>query len=129
MEALLHSMGYYRDTITYRAEIDTAGAQYRTIVNFRVTPGTQFKVDSLAYNFRYDTIVSISQPTKDTLQQVTNDALGTALLKKGDAFAKPQIAAERERNKIRSAAKRTENRVVLVDLAAKTFIIWCRNYA
>lgn len=97
MEALLHSLGYYRDTITYRTKIDTAGTQYRTTVNFMVTPGPRFQVDSIAYNFRTDTILTVSQPTKDTLQQVTQDALGAALIKKGDAFAKPLIAAERER--------------------------------
>jgi len=97
MEALLHSLGYYRDTITYRAQIDTAGAQYRTTVNFNVLPGTQFKVDSVSYNFRNDTINNIAQTTKDTLQQVTDASLGGALIKKGDAFAKPLIAAERDR--------------------------------
>lgn len=97
MEALLHSLGYYRDSITYSAQIDTAGSQYRTTVNFNVVPGRQFKVDSVAYNFRTDTIMNVSQPTKDTLQMVTNSSLGEALIKKGDAFAKPLISSERDR--------------------------------
>ena len=97
MQALLHSLGYYRDSITYRANIDTVQSQYRTTVHFDVTPGTLFRVDSVAYSFRNDTIMAVAQPTKDTLQQVVDAALGGALIKKGDAFAKPQIAAERDR--------------------------------
>ena len=97
MQALLHSLGYYRDSITYRAEVDSVNTQYRTTVNFDVTPGTLFRVDSVAYTFRNDTIMVVSQPTKDTLQQVVDAALAGALIKKGDAFAKPQIASERDR--------------------------------
>lgn len=97
MQALLHSLGYYRDSITYRADIDSVGSQYRTTVNFDVAPGTLFRVDSITYTFRNDTILGVSQSTKDTLQQVVNSAMGGALIKKGDAFAKPQIASERDR--------------------------------
>lgn len=97
MQALLHSLGYYRDSITYRADIDTVRSQYRTTVGFNVMPGTLFRVDSVAYTFRNDTIMEVAQPTLDTLQQVVEASLGEALIKKGDAFAKPQIAAERDR--------------------------------
>lgn len=97
MQALLHSLGYYRDSITYRATIDTVHSQYRTTVDFAVTPGTLFRVDTVAYTFRNDTIMGVTQPTKDTLQQVVDKAMGGALIKKGDAFAKPQIASERDR--------------------------------
>ncbi|HEY1114804.1 MAG TPA: BamA/TamA family outer membrane protein [Chitinophagaceae bacterium] len=97
MQALLHSLGYYRDSITYRADVDTVQSQYRTTVNFNVVPGTLFRVDSIAYTFRNDTIMAVTQPTRDTLQQVVDNARGAALIKEGDAFAKPQIAAERDR--------------------------------
>ena len=86
MRALLNSLGYYRDTITYDTSLQIAGDQYRTTVNFDVVPGTLFRLDTVIYNMH-----------DDTLQRITQDAAGEALIKKGEAFSKPLISAEIDR--------------------------------
>ncbi len=86
MRALLHSLGYYRDTITYDTSLHIVGDQYRTSVNFRVSPGKLFRLDSVSYNLQHD-----------TLQKITNESRSESLLKKGKPFAKPLISSEFDR--------------------------------
>lgn len=99
--ALLNAEGYYRDSIPYNANVDTVAdknaAQYRTTVNFDVYPGKLIRLDSISFNISGDTLQSISQATKDTLQQITNNALGSTLLKKGAPFSKSLISNEIDR--------------------------------
>ena len=86
MQALLHSLGYYRDSINYNYRVDSINDQYRTIVHFNVFPGKRFRLDSIAINL------------PDTnLQKVTLNARNESLLKKGEPFAIPLISTEFDR--------------------------------
>ncbi len=93
MEAKLHSLGYYRDSITYDTSLHIKGDQYRATVDFFVTPGKLFTMDSVRYNLAHDT----TQITDDTLQKITLDAQNESLLKKGEPFAMPLISTEFDR--------------------------------
>ncbi|MGQ0738833.1 MAG: BamA/TamA family outer membrane protein [Bacteroidota bacterium] len=85
MRALLTSLGYFKDTITYNTVIDsTEKNQLRTTVNFDVKPGKVVRIDSFAYN--------IKQPE---LQSLATQSPG--LIKKGDPFAKTAISEELDR--------------------------------
>lgn len=85
MKALLTSLGYFNDTITYTATIDTISKEeLRTTVNFMVNPGKVVRIDSFAYN--------IKQPELQTL--ATREP---GLVKKGDPFAKAAISEELDR--------------------------------
>ena len=87
MKALLRSLGYFRDTITYKAIIDTVeGDQYRTTVNFNVTPGKVVRIDSFSYNIK-----------QEDLQKITLDNQKESLLKKGDPFAKATVSQDLDR--------------------------------
>lgn len=97
MRALLNSLGYYRDTINFRTNIDTLGNQYRTIVNFTVYPGKLVLLDSIRYTLSIDSLrddTSVYKLGSDTLQAITNNSLNESLLKKGQPFAKPLISSE-----------------------------------
>lgn len=95
LKALLNSVGYYHDTIIPRVRIDTVEDQYRTYVDFNVQPGRLTRLDSIWYSMGPDT--SGARPGNDTLQGITLNAKKESLLKKGEAFSKPVIAAERDR--------------------------------
>ncbi len=87
MRALLVSQGFFRDSITYKAKIDSGrGDQYRTTVTFDVTPGKQVKIDSFAYNIK-----------NDDLQKLALENQPDAKVKKGDPFAKTNISLELDR--------------------------------
>ncbi|MBL0131906.1 MAG: BamA/TamA family outer membrane protein [Chitinophagaceae bacterium] len=87
MQALLRSLGYFKDTITYKATIDTvAEDQYRTTVNFFVNPGKVVLIDSFSYNIR-----------QSDLQKITLANQADALVKKGSPFAKSIISVELDR--------------------------------
>ena len=83
MRALLHSLGYYRDTISFDTSVAIRGDQYRTTVNFKVIPGKLIRLDSVWYNL-----------ADDTLQKLALEAQKESLVKKGEAFAKPLISTE-----------------------------------
>lgn len=86
MEALLHSLGYYRDSINYNHSIDSVNDQYRTTVHFNVFPGKRFRIDSIAINL-----------PDSTLQQITMNDRVNSLVKKGEPFAIPLISTEFDR--------------------------------
>lgn len=90
MNALLNSLGYYRDTISYKATIATVAdkerLQQRVTLNFEVKPGVVMRLDSISYNL-----------SNDTMQQITASAQKGALLRKGDPFAKALIGSELDR--------------------------------
>ncbi|MEO7924953.1 MAG: BamA/TamA family outer membrane protein [Chitinophagaceae bacterium] len=87
MRALLNAMGYFRDTISYKATIDTVGDdQYRTTVNFTVNPGKVVRIDSFSYNIKQAELQSLA---------VANQA--NAVVKKGAPFAKTAISLELDR--------------------------------
>lgn len=105
MRALLNSLGYYRDSITYDTTLNirsksNAPDQYRTTVNFTVIPGRQVKLDSILYSFSDSTISadSIAQiDARADIQRLTDSTAASALVKKGDPFAKPTMSAELKR--------------------------------
>lgn len=100
MRALLNSLGYYRDSIAYRVKIDSLRNQeYRAHIKFDVEPGRITTLDSIAYNLLADSS-ELSPRYKaelQNLQNLTAASLKEALVKKGDAFSKYQLAAERDR--------------------------------
>jgi outer membrane protein insertion porin family len=87
MRALLSSMGYFKDTITYLAVTDTIALdQFRTKISFNVIPGKPVRLDSISFN--------IKQPE---LQKLATGSQKESLLKKGDPFAKSTISLELDR--------------------------------
>lgn len=87
MRALFTSMGYFKDTITYKAVIDTVnGDQYRTTISFDVTPGKPVLLDSISYNIK-----------QQELQQLAISSQKESFLKKGEPFAKSTISLELDR--------------------------------
>ncbi|MCB0714517.1 MAG: BamA/TamA family outer membrane protein [Chitinophagaceae bacterium] len=87
MRALLISIGYFKDSITYNTQIDTVKSdEYRTTVNFIVKPGKLVRIDSFAYNFK--------QPE---LQKIALDHQKNSYVKKGDPFSKSAISQELDR--------------------------------
>ncbi len=87
MKALLISIGYFKDSITYTTAIDTVNEdQYRTTVNFIVKPGKIVRIDSFAYNFK-----------QAELQSLALENQAGSFVKKGDPFAKATISQELDR--------------------------------
>lgn len=87
MRALLISLGYFKDTISYHAVIDTIKSdQLQTSITFNVTPGKPVSLDSIGFN--------INHPE---LQQLALGSLNESLLKKGEPFAKATISQELDR--------------------------------
>ncbi len=96
MRTLLVSLGYFYDSTSYRAEIDStdsASGKFPTVVTFDVAPGPVTRIDSLYYNIDTPSIHT-NQPE---LQKLTEDNLGDALIKKGDPFSKAPISLELDR--------------------------------
>jgi len=86
-QALLTSLGYFKGEITYQAHIDTVKTdQFRTRIDYTVTPGKQVHIDSFAYRI-----------ADSALQQIAVDNQADALVKKGSPFAKTAISSELDR--------------------------------
>ncbi|MBL7722479.1 MAG: hypothetical protein JNK98_10860, partial [Chitinophagaceae bacterium] len=87
MKALLKSLGYFSDSISYQSHIDTVNKQeYRTTVTFDVKPGKVVRIDSFAYNFKNTELQTLALANQKN-----------ALIKKGDPFAKSAISVELDR--------------------------------
>jgi outer membrane protein insertion porin family len=87
MNALMVSLGYFYDTITYDADtLFKSPDQYRTTVNFNVKTGTLVTLDSIDH--------VINHPD---LQRLTDSTEKESLLKKGGAFAKGVVTGEGDR--------------------------------
>jgi outer membrane protein assembly factor BamA len=87
MRALLVSLGYFNDTISYRDTVIKEGTdELRTYITFDVQPRKQWKLDSISYMIK-----------KDELQKLVDSTRKSAFIKKGDAFAKAPISAELDR--------------------------------
>jgi outer membrane protein assembly factor BamA len=87
MRALLVSLGYFKDTITYSSSTDTVRSdQYRTTIDYTVKPGKLVHIDSFSYNLK-----------NAELQKIAIDNKDKALVKKGAPFAKSAISAELDR--------------------------------
>jgi outer membrane protein insertion porin family len=100
MRALLHSLGYYRDSIRYNDTVKVKDDQQRVHLSFDVYPGIVFKIDSISLNINDSLMkaeVGRNAASLDTLQQITLNSQRESLLKKGEPFAKPLISAEFDR--------------------------------
>lgn len=87
MRALMTSLGYFKDTISYKVTIDTLEkSQYRATIDFDVRPGKVVRIDSFAYNIR-----------QAELQQLAVSTQNEARIKKGAPFAKTAISDELDR--------------------------------
>ncbi len=87
MRSLLVSLGYFNDSISYTALIDSSEKnQLRTTVNFFVQPGKAVHIDSFAYNIRHP-----------ELQQLALSSQNEAKVGKGSPFAKVSISEELDR--------------------------------
>lgn len=96
MEALLNSLGYFNDSISYTSYIKKRkwyefdfpkrAHPYETVVKFDVKPGKPVRLDSIAYNMRHT-----------DLQRITDSSMRQKFIKKGDPFAKAPISAELDR--------------------------------
>lgn len=87
MRALLNSLGYFRDSITYDTIVKVVGTdQFRTTVNFTVKPGKVVTLDSVGYNIQ-----------QQELQNIAIANINQSLIKKGNPFAKAIISQELDR--------------------------------
>jgi outer membrane protein assembly factor BamA len=96
MKAALNAEGYYRDSLNFQADIDTVKSdQYRTKLDFNLVSARLFKLDSIRYNLTVDTSnEAIDNPSTDTLQKLTLDALSESFVKKGDPFSISMLSQE-----------------------------------
>jgi outer membrane protein assembly factor BamA len=95
MSGALNAIGYLRDSIDYRAKIDSVEDQYRTTVNFDVLPGKLVTIDSVSFHLTSDTVPN--KPLFDTLQIITEGNLTQSLIKKGEPFSRALISGEFDR--------------------------------
>jgi hypothetical protein len=86
MSALLNANGYLNPVITDTFKIDTVRDQYRVTVDFFVTPGKVFRLDSIGYDLE-----------TDELQQLALQNQNKTLLKKGDPYSLQKISGELDR--------------------------------
>ncbi|HEX4877816.1 MAG TPA: BamA/TamA family outer membrane protein [Chitinophagaceae bacterium] len=87
MRALLKSLGYFTDTISYHSHTDTAkNNQLQVTTTFDVRPGKVVRIDSFAYNIK-----------QKELQELLVNNKKEALIGKGAPFAKTAISAELDR--------------------------------
>jgi outer membrane protein insertion porin family len=98
MDALLHSLGYYRDSIRYDAKVVQKGDQLRTTVRFFVDADKLFTIDSISVALN-DTVLNSPRQSAalDTLQELTIRSLTTSEIKRGAPFAKPLLSNELDR--------------------------------
>jgi hypothetical protein len=86
MSALLSANGYLNPVITDTFKIDTTRDQYRVTVDFFVTPGKAFRLDSVGYDLQ-----------TPELQQLALQNRARTFLKKGDPYSLQNISSELDR--------------------------------
>jgi outer membrane protein assembly factor BamA len=87
MEALLKSLGYFSDSISFNDTIKVVNAdEHRTTVDFNVKPGKQVTLDSISYNIQ-----------QEELQNITLEHKKESFIKKGGPFAIAPISLELDR--------------------------------
>lgn len=86
MTALLHSLGYFHPEIRDTFRIDTVGKQYRTHINFTVTPGKVLRLDSIGYAFRNPELEKLALRETDK-----------SVLKKGEPYSMQKVSDELDR--------------------------------
>ncbi len=93
MHALMNSLGYFRDSITFDTTMSFKGDQQRTTVNFNVKPGRVTRFDSIYYGL--DT--PLKHPNQKELQALAVRNPGESTLKKNEPFAKGAVSSELDR--------------------------------
>src|SRR5690606_17746035 len=110
MRAILNSLGYFRDSISYHTTLNIRLQsneldQYLRTINFEDLPGKQVKLNRIYYSLA-DSTVNIDSLSQNTslpfesrldLQRLTDSAAASALIKRGDPFAKPLMSSELSR--------------------------------
>lgn len=95
MRSLLNSLGYYRDSINYEDTVIRVRDQDRAKITFNVVSAKLFRLDSVSYNLLVDTANQlVRSPSRDTLQQLTNNTLNQTFVRKGDPFSIPVLSQE-----------------------------------
>jgi outer membrane protein assembly factor BamA len=113
MRALLHSLGYFRDSVSYDTTLEIKGNQYRTSVNFNVKPGPVTILDSVWYNIRQPEMQRLVDSTNekknqaaDTIivgvqvspwQKLADSTSKESLLHKGSTFSQDTISMDLDR--------------------------------
>ncbi|RYY83860.1 MAG: hypothetical protein EOO15_20550, partial [Chitinophagaceae bacterium] len=98
INALMHSLGYFRDSTWYTADTARKGDQLRTTLDFYVVPGKRTLIDSISIALN-DTVINSPRRAAalDTLQQITLRNQSSSPIQKGAPFAKPLLSAELDR--------------------------------
>jgi len=86
MSALLSANGYLNPIITDTFRIDTVRDQYRAIIDFFVTPGKVFRLDSVGYDLQTPELQELALLNRDK-----------SFLEKGDPYSLQKISAELDR--------------------------------
>jgi outer membrane protein insertion porin family len=114
MRSLLHSSGYFNDSVWYDTSMVVDGDQYRTTVNFNVRPGPVTTLDSIWYTIHQAELQKLADSTKadslksrkvDTvtaglnipLQKLADSTQTESFLKKGTTFSQDTIAMDLDR--------------------------------
>lgn len=115
MLAMLHTSGYFKADITSDTVVHRVEEAHKLTLNFNVTPGPLWHLDSVWYNIQQPELQRLTDSTihvdttkkklKDTItlgvqqpfQQIVDSTAGEALLKKGSTFSQDTIAMELDR--------------------------------
>ena len=115
MLAMLHTSGYFKAGITYDTVVNRIEEAHKLTLNFNVSPGPLWHLDSVWYDIQQPELQRLTDSTinadttrkkiKDTVtlgvqqpfQQIADSTAGEALLKKGSTFSQDTIAMELDR--------------------------------
>lgn len=114
MRALLHSSGYFNDSVWYDTSMVVDGDQYRTTVNFNVKPGPVTRLDSIWYSIKLPELQKLADSTRADsikskkidsvtaginipLQKLADSTQTESLLRKGTTFSQDTIAMDLDR--------------------------------
>lgn len=88
MTSLLHSLGYFNPVITDSFRIDTLRRkkEYRTHINFKVTPGKVLRLDSIGYAFK-----------DPELERLALRQIDKSQLKKSEPYSLQKVSDELDR--------------------------------
>ncbi|MBC7826956.1 MAG: BamA/TamA family outer membrane protein [Chitinophagaceae bacterium] len=86
MSALLSANGYLNPVITDTFRVDTVRDQHRVTVDFFVSPGKVFRLDSVGYDLQTPELQRLALQNRDK-----------TFLKKGDPYSLQNISAELDR--------------------------------
>jgi outer membrane protein insertion porin family len=114
MRYMLHSSGYFHDSVTYDTILRKDNDEYKTILNFNVKPGPVTIVDSIWYNIEEPELQRLADSTqadslkkqrKDSItlgvsqpfQKLADSSVHESYLRKGMTFSSDTIGMELDR--------------------------------